>query len=118
MAVSGRRDDDHSVTLGEVFRLITALKEEHGTKLDAIDKQVRITNGRTTTLEEQMRGVQQDVREMKPPQPAGVPVVTPDGESLSIKVSAKMWAAIVAVGTALAVFVPIIADWLKNLTSE
>jgi hypothetical protein len=113
--VNGRRDDDQSVTLGELFRLVMSLKEEHGNKLDKIDLQVRITNGRTTTLEEQMRAVKVDVRDLKPPQPSGVPVVTPEGESLSIKVSAKMWAAIVAVGTALAVFVPMLAEWFKGL---
>jgi hypothetical protein len=116
--VNGRRDDDQSVTLGELFRLITALKEEHGNKLDKIDLQVRITNGRTTALEEQMRAVKVDVRDLKPPTPSGVPVVTPEGESLSIKVSARMWAAIVAVGTALAVFVPMLADWFKSLGNK
>lgn len=113
--MTGRRVDDQSVTLGELYRLVTSLKEEHGDKLDAIDKQVRITNGRTTKLETQMEAVKQDVREMKPPQPPGVPVITPEGESLSIKVSPRMWAAIVAVGSSIVVFGPMVAEWFRKL---
>lgn len=109
--MTGRRVDDQSVTLGELYRLVTSLKEEHGDKLDAIDTQVRITNGRTTKLETQMSVVQQDVRDLKPPQPPGVPVVTPEGESLSIKVSPKMWAAIVALGSGIMA----LGLWIQSL---
>jgi hypothetical protein len=115
MTVSGRRDDDQSVTLGELFRLIIALKEEHGKKLDQIDLQVRITNGRTTKLEEQMLAVKQDVRELKPPNPPGVPVVTPEGESLRIHMSKAVWAGIVALVSSLAIFAPIVAEWFKKM---
>jgi hypothetical protein len=112
--MNGRRDDDHSVTLGEVFRLITALKEEHGRKLDSIEEQTLKTNGRTTTLEGQMARVQMDVRDLKPAQPPGVPVVTPEGESLRIHMSTKVWAGIVALVSSLAIFAPIVAEWLQK----
>ena len=112
----GRRSDDTDVTLGEVYRLVQAVKEEHGIKLDAIDTQVRITNGRTTTLETKVEGLQRDVHGLKPPPPQtppGLPVMTPDGESLSIRISPKMWAVIAAIASSLYIFVPIAAKWLE-----
>jgi hypothetical protein len=121
MTVSGRREDDHSVTLGEVFRLITALKEEHGNKLDAIEHQVRITNGRTTTLEGKMERVILDVRDLKNPPPQSnpsVPIMTPEGESLSIKVSPKMWVLIASAFGSMTVFAPMIAEWFKKLFGQ
>lgn len=116
--VSGRREDDQSVTLGEVYRLVKDLKEEHGSKLDAIDSQVRITNGRTTKLEAHVEVLNREVRDLKPQPPLtppGLPVMTPEGESLSIKISPKMWAAIAGLGAALVVFLPALQKWLDRI---
>ena len=117
--VTGRRSDDTQVTLGEVFRLVQALKEEHGDKLDSIETQVRITNGRTTKLEAHVEVLNREMRDLKIPlmTPPALPVVTPEGESLSVsaKVSPKMWAAIAGFGTALMVFLPTLREWLEKL---
>ena len=102
-----RRED--SVTLGEVYRLVLDLKEDQGEKLDAIDKQVRLTNGRTTRLEEQMQQVNRDLREVRQR-----PAQAFDGESFSIKVSKKMWLLIASVVGSMPVFAPIVADWIKK----
>lgn len=97
------------VTIGEVFRLVETLKDEHGQKLDDIDKQVRITNGRTTKLETQVEAL------MRPATPPSLPIMTPEGESLSIKISPKMWALIASAFMGMSMFGPILADWLKKL---
>lgn len=107
--MAGRREEDASVTLGEVYRLVKALKEEHGDKLDAIDTQVRITNGRTTKLETQVAAL------MTPVTPPSLPVTTNEGESLSIKISPKMWALIASAFMGMSMFGPILADWLRKL---
>lgn len=102
-------EDDHKVTLGEVYRLVCNLKDEQGDKLDAIEHQVRIANGRTTRLETQMELLNRE-RDVKV-----LPVVVPTGESLSIQVSAKMWAGIMALVSSLAVFGPMLGEWIKAL---
>jgi len=106
------RDDDK--TIGEVFRLIESLKDDHGKKLDDIEKQVRITNGRTTKLETQVEGLMRAAS--IPVTPPSLPIMTPEGESLSIKISPKMWALIASAFMGMSMFGPILADWLKKLT--
>ncbi len=100
---------DQDVTIGEVYRLVKTLKDEHGDKLDAIDAQVRLTNGRTTVLEQQVIALN------KAPSP---PVVTADGESLTIKITPKMWALIASVVATLSVVAPMVADVLKKLAGR
>lgn len=98
--MAGRREDDPTtVTVYEVYRKLVDMDERYEAKLNGIDKQVRITNGRTTTLEAEMRGVKEDVRDIRlgvmpvPSTPPSLPVMTQEGESISVKVSPKMWAA-------------------------
>lgn len=104
------------VTIGEVFRLVKSVKEEHGEKLDAIDQQVRLTNGRTTTLEAHVSVLNREVRELQS-RPTPQHLTPPDsGESFSVsgKVSAKMWALIASAVAGLSIFSPIVAEWLKK----
>jgi len=110
---------ESQVTLGEVYRLVKALKDEHGDKLDAIDGQVRLTNGRTTRLEEQVFRLNQEMRDVKHV-PESVPVVNQDGESLSInaRVSPKMWAAMASFVTGLTIFAPMVAEWLRRWAAQ
>jgi hypothetical protein len=110
MTVTGKReDDDHKVTLGEVYRLVLKVAEEHGDKLDAIEQQVRITNGRTTKLETQMETINRE-RDVKV-----LPMVVPEGESLSIKISPKMWALIASAFMGMSMFAPVLQRWLTKL---
>jgi hypothetical protein len=111
--MTGRRSDDDGVTIGEVYRLVEALKDDHGQKLESIDQQVRITNGRTTRLEGKM-DILWGLKDAAASTPPSLPVVTPEGESLSIKISKKMFALIVSVVTGLLVFVPILARWIEG----
>jgi hypothetical protein len=104
------------VTVAEVYRLLGAMN----LKLDSIDTQVRITNGRTTKLETEMIDVKEDVRDIKElaANPPSVPIVNQEGESLSIKVSPKMWALIAAAFGSLTVFGPVILEWVKSLLGQ
>ena len=108
-----------NVTLGEVFRLVEALKDEHGEKLDKIDQQVRLTNGRTTRLEVHVDTLKTEVRSLKHAQPAAPSqtVSTAEGESLSIKVSPKMWALIASAFAGLTIFAPMVSEWVKNMVN-
>jgi hypothetical protein len=105
--------DHNRVTIDEVFRLVQSLKHDHGATLDAIEKQVRITNGRTTHLEMQVALINRE-REVS----QRTPVVLPEGESFTLRVTPKMWAAIASVFTGLSVFGPMLAEWIKKLFSN
>lgn len=106
-------------TIGEVYRLVEGLKEDHGKKLDDIDTQVRLTNGRTTKLEVHVETLKSEVRSLKhhhqytapPTPPALLPAPIADGESLSIKVSPKMWRVLAGAGGALFVM---LVEWLRH----
>jgi hypothetical protein len=101
---------DHRVTIDEVFRLVQSLKLDHGVKLDEIERQVRITNGRTTELERQFAVFKRESEIVQ-----RTPVVIPEGESFTLRVTPKMWAAIASVFTGLSVFGPMLAEWIKKL---
>lgn len=115
--MTGRREDDK--TVGEIYRRLVDMDERYEKKLDRIEEQVRLTNGRTTTLEANYENIKTEIARLMrqflhlKTVPA-VPVTTPDGESLSIKISKKMFALIASVVAALLIFAPIIADWLKE----
>lgn len=110
--------DQDDKTIGEVYRRLVDMDERYETKLDRIEEQVRKTNGRTTTLEANYEHIRSEIRSIRRPHtPASlpaIPVATPDGESLSIKISKKMFALIASVIAALLIFAPIVAEWLKK----
>lgn len=115
--MSGRREDDAAITLGEVYRRLVDIDERWDSKLNAIDQQVRITNGRTTTLEAEMKAVKADVQRLTPPfqTPPSLPIMTNEGESLSVKISPKMWLTIAAAGSATWLALWQFAKWVENL---
>ena len=59
------RPDSEKVTLGEVHRLLMSMDERHSSKLDAIEQQARLTNGRTSKLEARVDGHDRDLHEVK-----------------------------------------------------
>lgn len=114
----GRRESDTAVTLGEVYRRLVDIDERWDGKLDAIDRQVRITNGRTTTLEAEMKAVKADVQRLTPPltpQVLSTPVMTQEGESISVKVSPKMWAAFIVAAPAAWYALTSFGKWIEQL---
>jgi hypothetical protein len=104
---------DGAVTTGEIYRRLCDMDERYEKKLNSIDLQVRMTNGRTTRLEEKVLGINRDIRGMKQAHPSGtsIPVATPDGESIQVRISSRMW---VGICGAVAFASPLIFDWLKN----
>lgn len=106
------------VTIGELYRRLDEMGERIEKKLDGIDTQVRITNGRTTKLEVLVDGLRRDVdAKGAPVTPANLQTIA-DGESLSVKVSPKMWALIVSLAGAGGMFLPLVAEWLKSLVTQ
>ena len=116
---SGRREDD--TTVGEIYRRLVDMDERYEKKLDRIEEQVRLTNGRTTTLEANYDNLKSEIRSFRdlhpqtPPALPSVPVTTAEGESLSIKVSPKMWMAIVSAMSALWLLAQWAARWIEKL---
>lgn len=108
-----RREDDK--TIGEVYRRLVDMDERTEKKLDRIEEQVRMTNGRTTRLEANYAYLNSEIAHLRqpPPTPPSLPVTTADGESLSIKasISPKMWAGIVSGAAAIYVLVQMFAKW-------
>ncbi len=100
------------VTLGEVSRKLDDMDERYTAVLKGIDTQVRMTNGRTTKLESQVEVLNREMRDIRI---APQPVVLPDGESISIRVSPKLWAVIGSVVSALAIFAPMVQQWIEGL---
>lgn len=97
-------DQDNPMT-GEIYRRLVDMDERYEKKLDRIEEQVRMTNGRTTKLEVHVENLQSSVRSLRHHQqvhdhPATPPALPagPSGESLSIKVSPNMWKALAAIG--------------------
>lgn len=110
-----------------LYRLLKDMKDEHGHVLEDIRDETRKTNGRVSKLEERTEGQGRELGRLNSavfPRPTGssspatLPVVTPEGESLSIRISPKMWALIAAVVSGLSIFGPIVADWVKHLMGQ
>jgi hypothetical protein len=97
--VGNRRSEDR-VTIGEVYRRLVDMDERYEKKLDRIETQVHETNSRTTTLEGKVRHLERF---------DAAPAL--EGESVSVKLSPKVWTAIAgAVGMLLAMFI----EWAKR----
>lgn len=56
---------DNHVNLGEVYRLLQSLKEEHGEKLSSIDERLRLVNGNIAKHAERLNGHDREVRELR-----------------------------------------------------
>lgn len=54
-----------NVTNDELFRLLCAIKEEHGEALGEIRKQTTITNGRMIAAETRLTGHDNEIRDLK-----------------------------------------------------
>ncbi len=109
---------------GEISRVLARLERgqaAHGAKLDEIREQTMKTNGYVGRHEERLTMLDRDVRDLKlaapPPPPPSLPIMTPEGESLSIKISPKMWALIASAFMGMSMFGPILAEWLKRLVT-
>lgn len=89
---------DDQVTLGEVYRKLIDIDGRHGAQLAAIEAQARLTNGRTSRLEEftgrideRVHAVESDVKSLKNTRTTG-----PDNSGdIRIPVNAKTLTAIV-----------------------
>lgn len=98
------------MTIGEISRSLARLEKSQGEqtiKLDVIKEQTLKTNGFVARHEERLK-----VLESKESTPKTV--VVPEGESLSIKISPKMWAGIVGGVSALSIAAPKIGEWIEK----
>lgn len=104
-----QREDDK--TIGEVYRRLVDMDERYERTLDRIETQVRTTNGRTTTLEANFANLKSAVGNLQAhmPTPTALPVVDA-GESISVKISPKIWVALAAAGGML---LPKLIMWLN-----
>lgn len=62
--------DDYGVTIGEVYRLLLAMKEDHGQQLANIYVETRKTNGNVIRHEQRLDGIDREVRDLKRKPPA------------------------------------------------
>lgn len=109
-------NDDDKVTTGEIYRRLCDMDDRYEKKLDRIEDQVRTTNGRTTALETTVRDHGRELGRLNsavfPRVTASATAAPADaGESVSLKLSPKVWTALAAAGGVLfAMFI----EWLKQ----
>lgn len=103
--------DDDKVTTGEIYRRLCDMDERYEKSLDRIEAQVRATNGRTTVLETTIKDHGRELGRLNSavfPKPSATH--TP-GESLSIKITPKVWTALAAAGGLL---FAMLVEWAKR----
>lgn len=107
--------DDDKVTTGEIYRRLCDMDERYEKKLDRIEDQVRTTNGRTTALETTMKDHGREIGRLtsavfpRPHAPVG------DGESLTVKISPKLW---VALAAAAGMLFPVLVEWVGKVLAR
>lgn len=107
--------DDDKVTTGEIYRRLCDMDDRYEKKLDQIEVEVRTTNSRTTTLEAIVKDHGRDLGRLtsavfpRPHAPAD------DGESLTVKISPKLWVALAAAGGML---FPVLVEWVGKVLAR
>lgn len=101
-----------------LYRLLERMDREHGDDLKEIRKQTTETNSRVVKLETRADRSDQELKRINSAvfprsqsvQPSAA-VVAPEGESLSVKFSPKLWTVLAAGG---GVLFSMLIQWLKQ----
>jgi hypothetical protein len=106
--------DDDKVTAGEIFRRLIDMDKRYQEQLDRIETQVRTTNGRTTVIETTLTSyvlpeLKRLIATVFPASPRAVPE---PGESISVKISPKLW---VALAAGAGMVLPGLVKWIGAL---
>lgn len=111
---------DNNVTTSEVYRLLRDIDERHTHQLSEIEKQVRLTNGRTTHLEFRMDAHDSQIKEISSRVGSNITLPPEVNELIQIardmrgaaKFGKMVWGFIYGLIGAL---VPIALWWLSNM---
>ena len=111
------RDATMAVQVNNLVALVTDHKSESKAfmgdareTLGTIKEQVTRTNGRVDGHDDQIRDIKDTLAKREAH--SSLPVTTADGESISIKVSNKMWASLCGLSALLS---PLVFEWLKKV---
>lgn len=112
------------VTTAELYRLVSDMKREQGVELREIRRQTTETNGRVRTAEQKLRDHDREFKEVKAAIRVPVAAVADgtrkssadDPATVSLAISAKMWALLAGVGAGAGVAMPtlikLVEKWL------
>ena len=113
-----------NVTTSELYRLVLDMKSEQGDHLKEIRRQTTATNGRLNRAEQKLLDHDHQLKEVKQAQrvPASAVMdgsrrsVADDPATVSLVISAKMWALLASVaagaGVAMPTLIKLIEQWM------
>lgn len=103
-----------------LYRLIEGMRDQHGEDLREIRRQTTETNGRVRVLEARTTRNDQELKRINAaifPRTAQVSTSTPvasQGPDINLKLSPRMWAALIGLASAFSVFIPPLVSAVKK----
>jgi hypothetical protein len=112
---------EQGITIGEIGRRLAAMEatqrerhEENGARLDRIDDKLAQINGRVGRGEERLNAHDRELRDVKRDRQAVIGDRR-EGESLTVRITPKMWAALAAAWSGLMLLAQMLGPLVTKL---